>query len=233
MRNAELTERHLRVSRTARYFTVGGAAGKIREVWYVLHGYGQLAQRFLASFDSLADSTRLIVAPEGLSRFYLDAPGSAPAAQRRVGASWMTREDRLAEIEDYIRYLDDVHADVRRLAGGDAMCMTVLGFSQGTAAACRWVVRGAARPERLILWGGEIPPELESASLRERFGQMDLILVAGRSDPLITAKIVARDTARLRAEGIEYQLIEFDGGHEIEAQTLQKIGDAGRGTRDE
>src|ERR1051325_10016453 len=51
---------------------------------------------------------RRLVAPEGLSRFYL----SERATERRVGASWMTREDRLAEIADYLGYLDAVYDDV-------------------------------------------------------------------------------------------------------------------------
>src|SRR5258705_7905505 len=93
------------VSRMARYFTIGRPD---REVWFVLHGYGQLAARFLSRFEPLDDGGRLIVAPEALSRFYL----TEDSAERRVGASWMTREDRLTEIEDYVQYLEAVYADV-------------------------------------------------------------------------------------------------------------------------
>ena len=35
----------------------------VRELWVVLHGYGQLASRFLAGFGTLDDGSRLIVAP--------------------------------------------------------------------------------------------------------------------------------------------------------------------------
>ena len=65
-----------------------------RELWYVLHGYGQLAAPFLEEFRAIDDGTRLIVAPEALSRFY---EGDAQARLHKdasVGASWMTREDR-------------------------------------------------------------------------------------------------------------------------------------------
>ena len=44
----------------------------------------------------LDDGSRLIVAPEALSRFYLGEVSQRPASERRVGASWMTREDRPA-----------------------------------------------------------------------------------------------------------------------------------------
>ena len=94
-----MEEHHLAATRTARYFTLGGGAG-VHHVWFVLHGYGQLASALLRNFEGLANPSRLIVAPEGLSRFYVDPIASGPAARRRVGASWMTREDRLIEIED-------------------------------------------------------------------------------------------------------------------------------------
>src|SRR6476469_3720019 len=102
------------VPRTARYYTLGPTHGFPRELWFVCHGYGQLASRFLRQFAPLDDGTRLIVAPEALSRYYLD-----PVAERRhqreprVGASWMTREDRFAEIVDYVSYLDQLAGEVR------------------------------------------------------------------------------------------------------------------------
>ena len=36
-------EHHLEVSRTARYWVLGEGTAAPREVWFVLHGYGQLA----------------------------------------------------------------------------------------------------------------------------------------------------------------------------------------------
>src|SRR5690349_17842894 len=103
-----MQEHHISLSRTARYFTLGNSSSGVGEVWFACHGYGQLAGRFLAKLRVLDDGRRYLVAPEGLSRFYL----SESPTERRVGASWMTREDRLAEIDDYVRYLDAVYADV-------------------------------------------------------------------------------------------------------------------------
>ena len=134
----------------SRYFTIGRPE---REVWFVLHGYGQLAARFLSRFEPIDDGTRLIVAPEGLSRFYL----TEDPAERRVGASWMTREDRITEIEDYVRYLDAVYADVVR----SAISVTVLGFSQGATTACRWAALGTSKIDRLIVWGGEVAADVD------------------------------------------------------------------------
>src|SRR5512144_1837643 len=124
-------EHHFTTSRSARYYTLGPAAAAAREVWFLLHGYGQLAGRFLIAFQALDDGSRCLIAPEALSRFYL---GEATGRHDKVGASWMTREDRLTDIADYVRYLDGLYGDLvsgRRDGGG----VTVLGFSQGTATA--------------------------------------------------------------------------------------------------
>src|SRR5215213_7354677 len=125
-------EHHLSVTRTARYYTLGPLDGAPREVWVVCHGFGQLASRFLRHFDAIDDGTRLVVAPEALQRFYLDEL-KIPAAERRVGATWMTREDRLADINDYVGYLDALCEELfRRVPRGSAR-LVVLGFSQGVS----------------------------------------------------------------------------------------------------
>lgn len=216
-----MQEHHLPIARTARYYTLGEATSPaaLREVWFVCHGYGQLAGRFLRHFAALDDGERLIVAPEGLSRFYL----SEDPAERRVGASWMTREDRLAEIHDYVRYLDAVYADVLRRADRATVRVHALGFSQGTSTVSRWVALGTARVDRVVLWGGELPPDLDLAAARERLAGADLTLVAGRQDVFITPKVVARDEERLRSHDIPCRVVAFDGGHELDDAILKGL----------
>lgn len=213
-----MREHHLAVSRTARYFTLG-PRDRAREAWIVCHGYGQLAARFLERFRPLDDGSRYIVAPEGLSRFYL----SDRADERRVGASWMTREDRLREIADYVAYLDAVSREVT--SGPTTLAVTVLGFSQGTATACRWVAMGAAAVARLIVWGGEVPPDLDLAASRvaERLRAARLLLVYGERDEYFTPKVVTATEQRLRDHRIPYTLLPFPGGHEIAETVLRDV----------
>src|SRR2546427_10238453 len=138
-----LQEHHLSVARTARYFTLGEISPGVREVWFVCHGYGQLAGRFLRHFEPLADGTRLLVAPEALSRFYLEGT-TGPARERKGGATWMTSEDRLSEIDDYVRYLDALHAEGFARVERGAVTRPLLGFSQAPATACRGSGTGGA-----------------------------------------------------------------------------------------
>jgi len=218
-----IDEHRITIPRSARYYTLGATGPGIVEVWFALHGYGQLASLFLRQLAPLDDGSRLIVAPEALSRFYLGGIGERPSSERAVGASWMTREDRLAEIDDQVRYLDAVYTEVVAGIDRSRARVCVLGFSQGAPAAARWLHYGNARAERLILWGGEIPPDLDLSQKPGRLAGLDLTLVAGTRDQYITPKILDREKQRLEADAIPFRLVSFEGGHEIDEVVLRQL----------
>src|SRR5437899_3937735 len=221
MAAGELREFRVAVARSARYFALGEPNAGTREVWFACHGYGQLAARFIRHLAGIAEPGRVIVAPEGLSRFYL---GTGEHRNEKVGASWMTREDRLAEIDDYVRYLDALHAEVFARVERASVTLHLFGYSQGTATVCRWAARRATRVDRLILWAGAVPPDLDLAGAAERFRRLRLLFVLGRKDEYITPKIVAREEERLRSHGIPFEVKWFEGGHEIDAELLKELG---------
>jgi predicted esterase len=212
------------VPRTARLALLGPAGPGVREVWYVLHGYGQLAAPFIENFRAIDDGTRLIVAPEALSRFYEGDVQARLHRAAKVGASWMTREDRESEIADYLAYLTIVHATMLdAIGGGTPPAITVLGFSQGGAAAARWVARGHFRAARLVVWGSQFPPELDLADPAAPIRRAQTTLVIGTKDVFATPKIVATETARLNAAGFPYRFVTFDGGHRLDDDTLRAL----------
>ncbi len=217
-----MQEHHIGVTRSARYFTLGDSSRGVGEVWFACHGYGQLAGRFLEKLRVLDDGRRYLVAPEGLSRFYL----SESPTERRVGASWMTREDRLAEIDDYVRYLDAVYADVFGSLARAQVTLHALGYSQGASTVSRWAAMGNAQIDRLTLWGGEFPPDLDLTldTVVNRLRAARMTLVYGRSDEYITPKVVQTIMARLRQHGIPFNEIPFDGGHELNEAVLRTLG---------
>lgn len=166
------------VSRTARIATLG--APDTAEVWWmVLHGYGQLAADFIEDFEPLVTPDRCVVAPEGLSRFYVDALNE----HEQVGASWMTRVARNAEIADYIRFLDKT---VRSLSSNPPASIQLLGFSQGAATASRWALLGDTPVDRLILWGGAPAQDLELTAHADALRTLNVTLVAGTTDQYLT-----------------------------------------------
>jgi predicted esterase len=226
-RNDAVTVRNISVRRTARYAVLGAAGPRLKEVWFVCHGYAQLAARFIERFRVIADETRLIIAPEGLSRFYPSSAGGAHGPASQIGASWMTAEDRENEIHDYIGYLDAVYDEVFASIPRESVSVCALGFSQGTSTVARWVVRGAARADQVVLWAGSVPPELsrEEASLLTPEGRA-LILVAGTEDEFITEKVLGAQLSVLSVHGVTTDVIRLSGGHEVQASALTEV--AGR-----
>jgi len=212
---------HISVRRTARYATLGVPLGDepVEQVWFVLHGYSQLARHFIRWFEPAVRPGRLIVAPEALSRAYFEGSDRS----RRVGASWMTKEDREAEIEDYVRYLDDV-ADVVLAGVGHTVRVEMHGFSQGGAAAARWATYGRRTADRLVLWGSTLPPDLEVERLRPRLGTGPLVLAIGDRDHYISQDQVRAELARLNAIDLPVQFLAFGGGHTVDRNVLSQIG---------
>ena len=199
-------EHRLTVPRSARVFALGGEAAA--EAWVVLHGYGQLASGFLRRFEGIAVPERLVVAPEGLSRFYRDGGAG------KVGASWMTREDRDAEIRDYLGYLEQVRAALI-----PSVPLTILGFSQGVATASRWVAHSVPPPRRLVCWGGLLPDDISAP----RLAGIPVTFVVGSRDEWAPPGRVEAQAAMLRAAGVAVELVPFDGGHEIAVEVLAAL----------
>jgi predicted esterase len=201
----------------------GDALSGVRDVWYVLHGYAMRAVPFLEGFRAIADGTRLLVAPEALSRFY-DGTLS-PGAHRNapVAASWMTRDERDSEIVDYLAYLDTVHATITARLAGARPTVTVLGFSQGGAAAARWVATGRVPATRLVVWGSAMAPELDIATPGSPLRRPETVFVVGSGDSYITPKIVAGEAERLRAAQFPFRRLSFDGGHRLDDGVLRQL----------
>ncbi|MGI8510037.1 MAG: alpha/beta hydrolase [Gemmatimonadaceae bacterium] len=223
----ELAPQHITVPRTARYYVLGAPNELVRDVWIVCHGFGQLAANFIEPFAALEDDTRLIVAPEALSRFYLDSrPAHSPTS--KVGATWMTREDRDVEIADVVTYLDALYERLfLDLADHgmdrDRVRVHALGFSQGGAAASRWAARGAAVVDNLVVWGSGIPQDVNTRALGERRPALSIDMVYGTGDALVAGEMVVAQSAVLEASGVPYRVHSFDGGHLLSRAVLREL----------
>jgi predicted esterase len=166
----------------------------------------------------------LLVAPEALSRFYVGDQDGPHGNDARVGATWMTREDRLVEIDDYVAYLDRLYAHVRsELPASCAPRTLALGFSQGTQTAARWAARTEAPLSELVLWGGTLPPELDAGQVATRWARLRVTLVAGTRDRYVPEARLREDAARLEGHGVAARVLTFDGGHRLDDVTLGRI----------
>lgn len=212
-----MEEHHIRFSFNGRYYSDGGSEDKgvLKEIWFVLHGQGQLAQYFLQKFNCISSENRRIIAPEGLSRYYLDG------FYGRVGATWMTKEDRLTDISNYIVFLDSIFK--REVPKSQNIRITLLGFSQGAATACRWILSDKIKIDRLILWAGLFPPDLDFEKGQEKLRNLDILNIYGDEDKYLTEEREAEQFQLAEKLGVELNTIRFHGGHELHTDTLLGI----------
>jgi len=168
------------------------------------HGYAEPADAEFERLRSIEGSDRwLVVAIQALHRFYR-------GRSRDVVASWMTRQDRELAISDNAEYTSKVIDSVSR-EWSAVGSLVLSGFSQGVAMAYRCAVNSTRPVNGVIALGGDIPPELDAASL----SRIPAVLLGqGKRDEWYTAEKLALDTERLRAAGVKMQTVVFDGGHE-------------------
>jgi predicted esterase len=171
------------------------------------HGYAEPAEAQLERLRAIPGVAKwLIASVQALHRFYRGRTDE-------VVAGWMTRQDRDLAIADNLAY---VSAVVEALAGEFPLAPTLVfaGFSQGVAMAFRAAASSARPVAGVMACGGDVPPELETASL----GRVGAALIGrGLGDPWYTSAKLASDAARLRDAGVDLADLEFEGGHEWSA----------------
>jgi len=206
----------LSVSRTAHYYSLGEPGPHIRRVVIACHGYGQLARFFLPKLEPIADAHTLVIAPEGLSRFYWNGFSG------RVVASWMTKEHRLDEIADYAAYLSRLWAQWKPRVSPKTK-LILFGFSQGCATVMRWVHREQPDAAHLVFWAGSIPEDLDYGPLQSYFGHRRLHLAFGDADPFLTADTLTAYRRQTRQAGLPVEEFPFSGAHEIPPSALKSF----------
>jgi len=179
----------------------------------VLHGFGQTGKSFLSQFEPLMNDTSFFIAPEALNRFYLKGTGG------QVGASWMTKEDRLNEIKDYLHYLDDLYEyfELEQFS----VRTTVLGFSQGASTVTRWVNATEHRIDNLIVYAGEVGPEILPLSEHSGLRKTKNYLIYGNRDEYIAPEVIVK--LKPVYTELNFTEIVFDGKHEVKMEVLKAL----------
>jgi len=206
----------------ARYFSSGEVTALIKNVWIVLHGYGQLAEYFIRKFDGIQSTDTVVIAPEGLSRFYLqDVTTRSQTGDTKVGATWMTKENRLTDIENYLNFLTEIYSiEIPENFKGK---ITLLGFSQGAATASRWATDTRITFNRLILWAGVFPTDMDFEKVGRLLQDKEVLEVYGTKDPFLTDTRLSEMMQLNQRLGITPQILTFDGQHELNAEVLKQL----------
>jgi predicted esterase len=209
----QAAEHHFTVQRRARVYTLGTAGPNTRYCCIACHGYGQLAGHFIRKFDVVAREDTLVVAPEGLSRFYWGGLSG------EVKASWMTKEDRLNEIADFSDYLSQVYTHYRTQLPEETVFI-LLGFSQGVATQMRWIMRAFPAFQHLILWAGTVPEDIDYRPALDYFRDKRLHFVYGTQDQFLTEERLKAYQAQVAETGLAFETFTFEGRHKVDREVL-------------
>lgn len=206
-------EGHIDAIKQFRYYMHGDIT-KAKHLIFALHGYGQLAEFFIRNFQQL-EQDYFIICPEGMHRFYLKGSSG------RVGASWMTKEDRLNDIADnniWLTKLLQSYLDKHPLSS-----ITILGFSQGGATAARWHDYLSKSNQlnyisnvSLVLWGAVFPPDLKLTSNSD--SKSKYYFVVGKRDEYFQGE--EKSKALATYESKNYDIRSYQGSHKIDSNFL-------------
>jgi len=213
-----VSEHHISVTRTARYYTLGELNNNTKDIWILIHGHKQLAGKFILNFSELSDKGSFMITPEGLMRFYLQGDYGD------IGASWMTKEDRESDIKDYVSYLDKLYFDfIEPKAKKFNLKINALGFSQGATTLSRWLSLGKAKIDKAVFWCGAVAHDVDF-SKAQNLRQTEIHQVFASNDQYYDANFPKQQKEILVKAGLNPKTYIFNGGHEVSVKLMKEAG---------
>lgn len=210
------SEKNVSYTSTNIYVTLNQLTESTKNVWLVFHGIGYLSRYFINHFKDLPAEENYIIAPQAPSKYYLKNE------YKYVGASWLTKENTKLETENVLHYVDAVY-EAEQIPKN--LNLILFGFSQGVSIAMRWMAQRKIACQRLILYAGGVPRELN----KEDFDFLDrdnikITFVYGSKDEFLNPERLELEKSKtdiLFQERAE--IITFDGGHEIKPEVISSL----------
>jgi len=199
---------------TNTYDTLNELTDQTKTVWLVFHGIGYLSRYFIRLFQSLDPEENYIIAPQAPSKYYKNND------YKRVGSSWLTKENTKTETKNVLNYIDAVVASEKLPS---TTRFIVLGYSQGVSIASRWLASRTIQPDAFVMVSGGFPKELQKEDFTYMSGTTKVTHIVGENDPYFEVDKV--NAEKIRVQGILPQ-IEFrthPGGHELNIDSLKNI----------
>ncbi len=201
---------------SATYETYGSLNENTKTVVITFHGYGQLAKYFIRRFDILNPETTYVVAPQGLSKFYL-------AGHKRVGASWMTKEDREIDLANQLHYIQTVFEAEMKTVDFSNIELIVLGFSQGVATASRWLHKNKIPFDIFIAYAGMLGYELTAQDFDFRKSDSKVHCLLGDEDEFFNGENVPKFEQAFLKVFPDGKFEMFEGKHEMKREELKTL----------
>jgi len=207
-------EKEISYQTTNSYSTLNDLQPQTKNVWLVFHGIGYLSKYFIRLFDHLNEDENYIIAPQAPSKYYKGDD------YRRVGSSWLTKENTRTETENVLTYIDSI-MEYEEIPS--TVRLIVLGYSQGVSIASRWIARRKITPHAFVMISGGFPKELKKEDFNFISNETKITHIVGDKDPYF--EIAKVDEEKIRVQKIlpTIQFKTHPGGHELDPKTLEDI----------
>lgn len=214
---ANIKTNHIEVIKTARYASFGNLSEKTKYFWIALHGSNMLCEQVIYKFSDFDPETHFVIAPEALSRFYKDGGYGGD-----VVAAWMTKRDRLHEIQDIANYLSKLFTSYDDLLPMDCK-KCIMAFSQGGTMAFRWLHNQIVQFDHLIAYSCWIPEDIDLTKSQTPMNEKNLLFTYGVKDAFLTEETMAKVEAVIRKNKLSIELMPYEGIHRIDRNQLKQI----------
>ena len=212
----EINTNYYITQKIARYSTFGTLGPATKYFWFALHGSKMLCEQMLYKFKAFDPNEHFVVAPEALIRFYEKDFGGP------VVASWMTKRDRLEEIEDFSEYLSGLYASFVAQLPPDCVKL-ILAFSQGGTTSFRWLHARAVEVDYLIPYACWIPEDIPLSQGKTDLSKVNLLFTYGTEDQFLTEKRIAMVNAVIAQNNLTVKTLPYKGDHRVSKEQLQNI----------
>lgn len=207
------TEKEISYQISNTYSTLNSLTEHTKNVWLVCHGMGYLSRYFLKYFKGFNPIENYIIAPQAQSKYYLKDQF------KHVGASWLTKENTIAETQNILNYIDAVLENEQLQPN---LNFTVLGYSQGVSIAMRYVASRKLECNHLVLMSGGIPKELNKEDLNFYKGKVTMIY--GTKDEYLHSERLDYEKNRMNELFRDQaQIIPFDGNHMVNVELINSL----------
>ncbi|MFZ1678870.1 MAG: hypothetical protein WAT91_16420 [Saprospiraceae bacterium] len=192
----------------------GTVTSETKYVWICLHGYGELGKYFIRHFEFLDPGENLVIVPEGMNRYYTDE------IHERLAANWMTKEDRLDEIADYILFLETLRSKLSWDKNPNIKII-YFGFSQGVTTLIRWLTTIHPRADYILMWAGAIPDDIAFDHSRLYFEKIMSHYFIGDMDRYLKKESMQIMKKLLEQTGMNTEIHSFAADHRIDDDVLK------------
>ena len=175
-----------------------------------------VCEQIIKKFRDFDPQEHFVIAPEGLSRLYLNGFGGD------VVATWMTSRDRLHEIADFSDYLSTLYEKYEAELPADCNKI-VMGFSQGGTTIFRWLHRNKINVDHVLGYSCWVPEDIDLGASKTGLATKNLIWTYGLQDQFLTTERIDTVKRVMEKNKLNFKMEGYEGDHRVSSEQLKSI----------